>query len=204
MELERSGTIASFERPGLPAGSADQKRKPSLQKRKGQWPWSRRQNIYDPPTFVDSILQSPLRFVICQIYTVLLFLRGAPFKPPRSKPKIRIVCISDTHTNTVDIPPGDLLVHCGDLTNRGSVQEIQAQIDWLDSLPHKEKIFICGNHDSYFDPKARRQEDKTRNLNFKSLRYLENKALTLKFKGGRKLNFYGSPDIPQCGGSDFA
>lgn len=97
-----------------------------------------------------------------------------------------------------------MLIHAGDLTNAGTAQEIQAQLDWLASLPHREKIVIAGNHDSYFDLKSRKAEDKTKKLDFKGIHYLENKAITLKFKGGRKLNFYGSPDIPQCGGSSFA
>lgn len=97
-----------------------------------------------------------------------------------------------------------MLIHAGDLTNAGTVKEIQAQIDWLASLPHKEKIVIAGNHDSYFDVKSRKEEDRNKKLNWKGITYLENKAVTCKFKAGRKLNFYGSPDIPQCGGTDFA
>ena len=77
-------------------------------------------------------------------------------------------------------------------------------MDWLAGLPHREKILIAGNHDSYFDAKSRKDEDKGKKLNFRSLHYLENKAITLKFKGGRKLNFYGAPDIPKCGGRDMA
>ena len=173
-------------------------------RKKSQWPWSRRQNIWDPPTPLDNFLDSPLRVIIHYIYNLLLLLRGKPFKTPRNKPKIRIVCLSDTHTNTTSVPNGDLLIHAGDLTNVGNVTEIQAQINWLDSLPHREKVFVAGNHDSYFDPKSRKAEDKARKLDFKSLHYLQNRAITLKFKGGRKLNLYGSPDIPQCGGTDFA
>lgn len=90
------------------------------------------------------------------------------------------------------------------MTNAGTVEEIQTQINWLSSLPHREKIIIAGNHDSYFDPKSRKQQDKGKKLNFKGIHYLENKAVTLKFKGGRKLNFYGAPDIPFIGGSDHA
>ncbi|PQE22868.1 calcineurin-like phosphoesterase protein [Rutstroemia sp. NJR-2017a BBW] len=169
-----------------------------------QYPWSRRKSIFDPPTVLDSILDSPLRTLIYHLHAIFLYLRGAPFKPPRNKPAVRVVCISDTHCNTIPIPHGDLLIHAGDLTNAGTVEEIQTQIDWLDSQPHREKVFICGNHDSYFDPKSRKDVDKKKKLNFRSLHYLENKAITLKFKGGRKLNIYGAPDIPQCGGSDFA
>lgn len=126
-------------------------------------------------------------------------LRIAPFKPPRHKPSVKVVCISDTHSNKTTIPTGDVLIHAGDLTNSGSIQDIQAQIDWLASLPHREKIIIAGNHDTYFDPKTRSVADKGKRLNFRTIHYLENKAITLRFKGGRKLNFYGAGDVPYIG-----
>jgi predicted MPP superfamily phosphohydrolase len=171
-----------------------------------RWPWSRRASIYDPPTPLDNFLLSPLRALVQQVYSILLHLRGASFKTPKNKPSIRIVCISDTHTHTPKIPYGDVLIHAGDMTNDGTIKDIQAQLDWLNSLPHKYKIVIAGNHDSYFDPKSRKSIDKASGakLNFYDIHYLENKALQLRFKGGRTLNFYGSPDIPQCGGADFA
>ncbi|TAQ85231.1 hypothetical protein B7494_g6459 [Chlorociboria aeruginascens] len=174
--------------------------------RKSSWPWFRRKSPWDPPTALDKLLDSPLRAIIFQLYAILLFLRGAPFKVPKNKPAIKVVCISDTHNNTTDVPGGDVLIHSGDLTNGGTVAEIQAQIDWLNSMPHKHKIAIAGNHDSYFDPRSRKEEDKVANrkLDLKSINYLEHSAITLKFKGGRKLNFYGAPSIPQCGGRDFA
>lgn len=105
------------------------------------------------------------------------------------------------------IPNGDLLIHAGDLTNDGTLKSIQKQIDWLDTLPHKEKIVICGNHDSYFDPSSRKAEDRSEKRHLvwpKNIHYLQHQSLVLKFKGGRKLKFYGSPDIPECGGDDFA
>jgi hypothetical protein len=173
-----------------------------LCKPKSPWPWSRRANIWDPPTMLDLILDSPLRALISFLYGFLLSLRGSPFKPPRNKPKVRVVCISDTHTP--HIPNGDVLIHAGDLTNAGTVDEIQKQLDWLASLPHREKIFIAGNHDSYFDPRSRKEGDQGKRLNLRGCHYLQNKGIGLKFKGGRKLSFWGSPDIPKCGGSDFA
>ena len=84
----------------------------------------------------------------------------------------------------------------------GRVEAIQKQIDWLASLPHREKIIIAGNHDDYFDPKSRHPDDNGKKLNFRSLHYLENKSITLKFKGGRKLNFYGAPAVPLQGDMD--
>ncbi|KAH8587598.1 Metallo-dependent phosphatase-like protein [Bisporella sp. PMI_857] len=164
----------------------------------------RRQNEWDPPTLLDSLLTSPLRYLVSLLYFVLLAFRGAPFKPPRNKPHIRIVCISDTHSNTTSIPDGDVLIHAGDMVNSGSFRDIQAQIDWIASLPHREKIIIAGNHDNYFDHNSRKDEDNGHKLNLRSIHYLENKAITLRFKGGRKLNFYGSPGIPQIGGLEHA
>lgn len=161
---------------------------------------------FDPPTLFDSLTSSPLRFLVNYIYSILLFLRGAPFQPARNKPPVRIVCIADTHGSTPPIPAGDLLVHAGDLTNTGTAADIQAQLDWLNALPHKEKIVIAGNHDSWFDKSSRKEEDKKSGgkLRFGKIHYLENQSITLKFKGGRKLNFYGAPAIPKCGGEDFA
>lgn len=189
-------------------GSTSEPKFNKAQKKSWQMPWARRSIIWDPPTTLDRILESPLKFLVMHIQAVLLWLRGAPFKPPYNKHPIRIVCISDTHCNAgMTIPAGDLLIHAGDLTNAGTIAEIQEQINWLDSLPHKEKIVICGNHDSYFDPKSRKPEDRSSNKKLiwpKNIHYLENKSLTLSFKGGRKLNFYGSPDVPAVGGSDHA
>ena len=174
------------------------------QARKSFWPWARRQNKWDPLTPLDSLLQSPLRYVVSLIYAIVLLCRGPPFKPPRNKPHVRVVCISDTHSNTTAVPNGDVLIHAGDMTNSGTVEDIQAQLDWIASLPHKEKIVIAGNHDNYFDPKSRKAYDKGKRLNFMSIHYLENRTITLKFKGGRKLNFFGKPGIPQLGGLEHA
>lgn len=64
---------------------------------------------------------------------------------------IRVVCISDTHNHRPEIPPGDILIHAGDLTDNGSFEEIQAGLDWLAVQPHSYKIFVAGNHDVLLD-----------------------------------------------------
>jgi hypothetical protein len=124
------------------------------------------------------------------------------------------VCISDTHTQTCNIPDGDILIHAGDMTNKGTVAEIQSHVDWLDSLPHAHKVAIAGNHDTYLDPKSRTtlskadQEDK---LDWKSVYYLQHDSTSLKIQpthdgtgSARVVKIYGAPQIPACGGSDFA
>ncbi|KIK36615.1 hypothetical protein CY34DRAFT_504443 [Suillus luteus UH-Slu-Lm8-n1] len=69
----------------------------------------------------------------------------------RSVSPVRTICISDTHNTDVSalIPPGDILIHAGDLTHSGTPRELQATFDWLVSLPHEHKIVIAGNHDTY-------------------------------------------------------
>lgn len=169
-----------------------------------QWPWERRKQIWDPPTVLDSLLDSPLLYLVTTIYHFLHELRGRSYTTPKNKVPIRIVCLSDTHTNIVPIPPGDVLVHAGDMTNAGTVEEIQKQLDWLASQPHREKVVIAGNHDYYYDPVSRVPEDKTRKLDFKGMHFLQDKSVTLKFKGGRKLNFYGAGDSPTYDGAPLS
>ena len=71
---------------------------------------------------------------------------------------MRIVCISDTHTKHWEmnlyntLPEGDVLIHAGDLSNRGSQWDIEDFIDWFSRLDgFKYKIFIAGNHDHCFE-----------------------------------------------------
>lgn len=166
----------------------------------------RRRSQFDPRTLIDLILNSPFHAFISALYSFFLALRGRPFHTPASYP-IRVVCLSDTHDQfPKEVPDGDLLIHAGDLTNPGTAASIQKQLDWLASLPHAHKVVVAGNHDSYFDPKSRHLADATfkTKLNLKGIHYLEHDSVTLKFAGGRDLKIYGAPDIPRCGGADFA
>lgn len=104
------------------------------------------------------------------------------------------------------------MIHAGDLTNDGTIAEIQAQIDWLDSLPHPHKIAIAGNHDTWLDPKSRltfSKEDQIGTLDWKTINYLQHSSVSIKFSNSddgcvRTLRIYGAPQIPACGGSSFA
>lgn len=85
------------------------------------------------------------------------------------------------------VPDGDVLVHAGDLTKRGSLEEIAAAGDWLRSLPHPRKVVIAGNHDFAFerDPRAARE------ALGEGLDYLEDSGVAI---GGFAL--WGSPWQP--------
>ncbi|MCJ1254549.1 hypothetical protein MMC24_002364 [Lignoscripta atroalba] len=162
---------------------------------------------FDPPSLLYQIVSSPLRTLVQLLYHVILLLRGPPFHPLPLKSRIRIVCISDTHTRIHSpIPFGDVLIHAGDLSNLGTTEEIQAQINWLVSLPHPHKIVIAGNHDSFLDPRSRYASESKKALDWRKIHYLQHSSITLAFPEhlNRRLNVYGAPQIPECGGPEFA
>jgi len=69
---------------------------------------------------------------------------------------MRIVCTSDTHERhkQIVVPAGDVLIHAGDLTMRGTLPAIYDAFDWLSSLPHERIVFVPGNHDFAFEREA--------------------------------------------------
>ena len=52
----------------------------------------------------------------------------------------RFVCLSDTHSKTFAVPAGDVLLHAGDLSSWGRVNQLKVTVDWLLSLPHPVKM----------------------------------------------------------------
>ncbi|XP_025421602.1 metallophosphoesterase domain-containing protein 1 [Sipha flava] len=78
-------------------------------------------------------------------------------KGPVNDNKVRVVCMSDTHSKThlmkYEIPHGDIFIHAGDFTSCGEMKEIKQFNEWLSQLPHTYKIVIAGNHELSFDPK---------------------------------------------------
>ena len=64
---------------------------------------------------------------------------------------MRIVVTSDTHNNYPEIPEGDIFIHCGDLTARGTTEECLRALGWISRLPHRHKFVVPGNHDFELD-----------------------------------------------------
>lgn len=53
----------------------------------------------------------------------------------------RFVCVSDTHSRVFSaVPPGDVLLHAGDLSRCGSPEDVQVTINWLKELDHPVKM----------------------------------------------------------------
>ncbi|KAH8756666.1 calcineurin-like phosphoesterase [Diaporthe sp. PMI_573] len=65
--------------------------------------------------------------------------------------RTRLVCVSDTHNQTLKLPKGDVLIHAGDLTNQGSFSELSKTVQWLEKADFEAKIVIAGNHDVTLD-----------------------------------------------------
>lgn len=124
---------------------------------------------------------------------------------------VHVVCISDTHNTKPDLPDGDILIHAGDLTQSGSRRELEDQIQWLDSQPHRYKIVIAGNHELCLDsqtPSLSRispsGDGNTKTaIDWSSLIYLENTSALLNFGNGREIKVFGSPYTPKHGNWAF-
>jgi Icc-related predicted phosphoesterase len=101
---------------------------------------------------------------------------------------VRLVLISDTHGRheALSMPEGDVLIHAGDVSERGSLREVRAFDRFLGSLRFRHRIVIAGNHDFCFE----QQPAVARQLVTNAI-YLEDRSLELA-----GVRFYGSPWQP--------
>jgi len=109
---------------------------------------------------------------------------------------MRIVAVADTHSQHHRLPPipeGDVLIHAGDLTGRGTVREIAEALQFFRALPHPHKILIAGNHDFAFQ----RDPNSIQSL-LEGFTYLQDSSTTID-----GIRFWGSPWQPYFGGWAF-
>ena len=108
---------------------------------------------------------------------------------------MRITTISDTHTKHMELngflPGGDILIHAGDISNRGSNIDIEDFCEWFDSIDnYNTKVFIAGNHDFGFEKRA---EEISQIVNsYKWIHYLEDNWVTID-----GIKIWGSPWQPE-------
>ncbi|TNE47114.1 MAG: metallophosphoesterase [Bacteroidetes bacterium] len=102
---------------------------------------------------------------------------------------MKFVFISDTHLKHehLILPPGDVLVHAGDFSKRGTVDETRLFLDWFSGQPHAHKVLVAGNHDFI----AEQNPDAFRAMLPDNVSYLENDSMEI---GGLKI--WGSPITP--------
>lgn len=103
---------------------------------------------------------------------------------------MKIIAISDTHGQheAVTLPPGDMLIHAGDISRRGDEAEITDFLQWFAAQPHPHKIFIAGNHDFYFE---KQPEEKITAIIPANVIYLNDSGCTVN-----GLRIWGSPVSP--------
>ena len=103
-------------------------------------------------------------------------------------PTLRCVAMADTHGyhRELVVPDGDVLLHAGGLTTRGTRPQLEEVARWLRSLPHRHKIVVAGNHDFLMEQKP----TEGRAL-FEGRTYLKDEQVTVE-----GLTVYGSPWQP--------
>lgn len=70
---------------------------------------------------------------------------------------MKLVCISDTHNQhtQLQLPAGDVLVCAGDVSSRGTQEELRDFLTWFADQPHRHKILVGGNHDAALQGRKR-------------------------------------------------
>lgn len=101
---------------------------------------------------------------------------------------MKVVAISDTHCKEVwlDLPKGDILIHCGDF-HITTFAELEYANRWFGQQDFKHKIYGAGNHDTYIEHIGK---DMTKSL-FTNVTYLEDEMIEIE-----GLRIYGSPWSP--------
>lgn len=105
---------------------------------------------------------------------------------------MKLVIVSDTHCqmSKVKLPDGDLLIHCGDVSNRGSILEITEFNYDLQFVKNRYKhgiLMIPGNHDWLFEHSPALAKEIMTNATV-----LLHEAIEIE-----GIKFFGSPHTPR-------
>lgn len=119
-------------------------------------------------------------------------------QPPEDA--VTVVCISNTYGEP-QIPPGDILIHAGDLAEDGSLASLQVTLNWLKAQPHHIKIVVAGRRDRYLN-KMRKggphwRHGHRRKGNWGDIIYLEHEKVVVAAENGRLIRVFGSPYSPE-------
>ncbi len=103
---------------------------------------------------------------------------------------MHLTLISDTHGqhDQLLLKGGDMLIHAGDVCNRGIESEVVAFLNWFKIQNYKHKIFIAGNHDWFFE---RATVEQINEIIPKEVIYLNDSGVCID-----GINIWGSPIQP--------
>lgn len=105
---------------------------------------------------------------------------------------MRLTLLSDTHSLHHRLPPlpeGDILIHAGDVCNHGLASEAYDFLAWFAAQPFKNKIFIAGNHDFFFE---RASDEGLAVVIPPGVHYLKDSGVTIE-----GYTFWGTPVTPR-------
>lgn len=146
---------------------------------------------------------SPRSFTAKRLYSYLTFAHSRQKLGQRPEDSVRLVCIADTH-NSQDIlpllPDGDILVHAGDMTETGTLEEADAALAWISVQKHAHKIVVAGNHDTAFTIPQYRE---TLLKKYPNVTFLQDEVAIITVRG-RTLQFYGNAQTSLAGSPAFA
>ncbi len=109
----------------------------------------------------------------------------------------KIAVISDTHGNEPNLPSADLLIHCGDVCERGFRFEVYNTFCWLEDQRSKFKniIYVPGNHDLWCYKYPEKIAKVCKDLD---IDLLVNDSITIN-----GIKIYGFPQVPYYHGSAY-
>lgn len=107
---------------------------------------------------------------------------------------MRIVGLADTHlqhdaSGLAGIPDGDVLVHAGDALQHGDLEELRRAVAFFGALPHRNKVFVAGNHEVCLEKRPTVARAMLEDAGFF---YLEDSSVEID-----GLVFYGAPWQPK-------
>ena len=105
---------------------------------------------------------------------------------------MKLSFISDTHSRhkNLIIDPGDVLIHCGDFTAQGSLDDTLDFAEYMAAQDFTHKVVIAGNHDWCFEDDRRAAAEAC--LREHDIVYLNDSAIEID-----GLKFWGSPVQPE-------
>jgi len=103
---------------------------------------------------------------------------------------MRFVAISDSHGQhrKISLPEGDVILHAGDVSGRGTEPQIVDFINWFSGLNYRYKVFIAGNHDFFLESES---SVRIQSLIPDNVIYLNDSGVQIE-----NINIWGSPIQP--------
>ena len=104
---------------------------------------------------------------------------------------MKLTIISDTHNihNQLQLDSGDVLIHCGDFTRKGELNDVRSFASFIEQQNFSHKIIIAGNHDFCFDDERKKEAELI--LRSCGINYLNDSSIIID-----GIKFWGSPIQP--------